>query len=777
MFYAHSTSVRDRSNWQRLADHLTVVGERAAANGEKFGLAATARLSGFAHDLGKYSLAFQARLDGATGRVDHATAGAREIMRAASGSAASRVLSELSAYAVAGHHAGLADRHGGAASLQHRLTHAEIPELDPVWRGEIVLASPGAFVPGAHPDGRPGFQYAFLGRMIFSALVDADRRDTEDHGVKTGQEPAKSRDWPVLAEHVDAMIERLDTYVAGLGSPDSDPGLKVIRHRVLAAAKARADGERGLYTLTVPTGGGKTLSVMRFALGHAARHRSSPERQHGIERIVVAIPFTSVIDQAAKILRSILGHEAVLEHHSAIEAASAREEQDIRERGEDREQKLQLAMEDWAAPIVVTTNVQLFESLFSHRPSRCRKLHNLANSIIVLDEAQTIPLRLLRPCLAALDELVRNYGCTIVLCTATQPAVARPQFKGGLDLGPDREIAPDPAGLHQAMRRATIEIASEKMSDSDLVTALDGVDQGFAIVNSRRHALALFRAAQREKLAGLVHLTTRQYAAHRRAIVEDIKRALDPRAPRPCRLVATSLIEAGIDLDFVAGWRAMAGLESLVQSAGRVNREGRRPREASVLTVFEPADAANRPPADVADLIADFRRMAANHEDLAHPDAIARYYAEVYWRRGADLDVLEVEEDGRRTRRRVLDCFSIDRTGTNFAYRTVGENFHMVEDRMVPVIVATEAKAQAALERLNRPNVSAGSVARDLQTFLVQVPERYRRRLIARGDVQYRRPDLFGDQFAVLETAKLYDDYVGLLWEEDAELGSEDTVI
>ena len=711
----------------------------------------------------------------------------------------SRCLSETLAYAVAGHHSGLPDRHGGPGSLEHRLQAAAIPDLDLAWTREIGLSAPGHPRLEVHPDGRDGFQLAFLGRMIFSTLIDADRRDTEEHAVATGQEERRDRNWPELPERVDAMIAALDAHVAGLARPGSDPALNAIRDRVLHTARERAEGARGLYTMTVPTGGGKTLSVLRFALGHAARHRRTTAEPRGIARIVVAIPFTTVTEQTAAILKAILGEDAVLEHHSAIEAGSAKDEERFREAGEDLDRRRRLAMEDWAAPVIVTTNVQLFESLFSHRPSRCRKLHNLANSVIVLDEAQTIPRRLLRPCLAALDELARNYGCTVVLCTATQPAVGRPGaegkpgLRGGLELGPEREIAPDPAHLHEAMRRATIRMPTAPMadgrpvgspmaapmSDDDLAAALASVEQGFVIVNSRRHALSLYRTAERSKLAGLVHLTTRQYAAHRRTIVAGIKAALDPNALRPCRLVATSLIEAGIDLDFAAGWRALAGLESLVQSAGRVNREGRRPREASVLTVFTPADTANAPSADVAGLIGDLGRMANKYPDLAHPDAVRAYFAEVYWRTDDELDVIEVAEDGRRVRRRVLDYFRSDplRPETDFAYRTVGEHFRMVEERMRPVIVARDEDARATLARLNRPNVSAGAVVRDLQAFVVQVPEADRARLIGVGHVQYRREDLFGDQFPVLETSRLYDSEVGLLWEADAQLGSNETII
>ncbi|NNM71291.1 CRISPR-associated helicase Cas3' [Enterovirga aerilata] len=765
MFFAHSTDRPDRSDWQPLAVHLTGVGAKASEFAAKFGAPKAALLAGLAHDLGKYSLAFQARLSGGKERVDHSTAGAREVVGATLPKAPWSWMAELVAYAIAGHHAGLPDRHGGRGSLEERLKAASIPEPDPAWAGEISLPAAG---PPRIPDPvkeRYPFQLAFLGRMIFSALVDADRRDTEEHAVATGQEEAKPRDRPLLSEQVDAMIARLDAHLARLSGRAPDDTLTGIRRRVLDAVTARAEGERGLYTLTVPTGGGKTLTATRFALGHARRWH--------LDRIIYAIPFTSVIEQTAAILKGIFGEELVLEHHSAIEFGSSEDERQFRERDESLGLKLRLAMEDWAVPVVVTTNVQLFESLFSHRPSRCRKLHNLANSVIILDEAQTIPLMKLRPCLAAIDELARNYGCTVVLCTATQPAIAAPDFGGGLHLGPERELAPDPAGLHEELRRAAIRIEPRPMTDGDLVAALASVEQGFVILNSRRHALAVYRAARQAGLEGLIHLSTRQYAAHRREIIAGIKR--DLADGRPCRLVATSLIEAGIDLDFRAGWRAMAGLESIVQSAGRVNREGRYAAEDSILTVFTPAVDQDTP-REIAGFIRDLGRMAREHSDLAHPDAIRAYFREVYFRTDAELDIIEVREDNGATRRSVLDSFRLSGSETNFAYRTVGENFRMVEDQGLPVIVARDEEASIALDRLGRPDASAGAAARLLQRYIVQVPQRSRQRMLDRGDVQFREHARFGEQFPVLAADLLYQDEFGLLWEDDAELGSEDTI-
>ncbi|HYP56862.1 MAG TPA: hypothetical protein VEQ35_01080 [Beijerinckia sp.] len=263
-------------------------------------------------------------------------------------------------------------------------------------------------------------------------------------------------------------------------------------------------------------------------------------------------------------------------------------------------------MEDWAAPVVVTTNVQLFESLLANKTSRCRKLHNLSNAVIVLDEAQTIPLPVLRPCVAALDELALNYGCTIVLCTATQPALMQPRFKDGFAGG--EELAPDPARLHDVLRRVTLRQAGT-MSDVEIIAALRQETQVLVIVNSRAHALALYRAAEAAGLEGVVHLSTRQIAADRREILGEVKQRLKDGAP--CRVLATSLVEAGVDLDFPRVWRTEAGLDQIAQAAGRCNREAKRPIEQSIVTIFKPAEA--KPPHEIEGFIGDMGRTAQNH--------------------------------------------------------------------------------------------------------------------------------------------------------------------
>ena len=745
-FFAHSLEDHDKQRWQPLAEHLRAVAEGAGGRAAKFGARNAAALAGLIHDLGKYSPTFQRRLEGASLKVDHSTAGAQLAVQLAA-KPDDRLIAQVLAHAVAGHHAGLPNTIGDEGSLDARLKR-EIDALDPSWRQEIAPVASG-LMPSAMSWGDKGsaaYRLGFFGRMVFSCLVDADFRDTEAFYC-AAEGRSVDRDWPQLPNIVGELIARFDAHMAKVTAAAKATAVNALRVEILRHVRSRASDSRGLFTLTVPTGGGKTLASLAFALEHAKRHH--------LERIVYAIPFTSVIDQTVAIFRQVLGEEVVLEHHASID--------ELHISGREARDKLRLAMEDWAAPVVVTTNVQLFESLHSNRPSRCRRLHNLAKSVIVLDEAQTIPLHVLRPCLAALDELARNYGCSVVLCTATQPAVAAPEFEGGLPLGPERELAPEPLRLHQQLKRVRLERLGDR-SDDKLIEALAGTAQGLVIVNSRAHALALYRKAVEAGLDGVMHLTTRQYAAHRLRILGDVRQRLAKR--KPCRLIATSLVEAGVDLDFPRVWRAEAGLDQIAQAAGRCNREGVRPVEESVVGVFRSTE--HKPPREIAQLTGDMARMAGKHADLLSPEAIRAYFGEVYWRKGEALD-----------RERILQAFRMDARELDFDYRRISEAFRMIESGLAPVIVAREtepreAKAREALAAL-RAGASAGAVARRVQPFIVQIPPKARDLLLTNGHA--RTVDGDCGEFVELVTASLYRDEVGLEWENADYLAVEDSII
>lgn len=757
MFYAHSTQNPDRSDWQGLANHLRAVAEEAACLGEPLGIARAARMAGLLHDVGKYASAFQRRLDGSDERADHSTAGAFLVRGDLNPvHAPDRIIAELIAYAIAGHHAGLPDMNNANGGLSERLKGFDPATLDPVWTSEITPETSGlcpAFL-GCKSGNTQAFRLAMLGRMIFSCLVDADYKDTEAFYDRI-EGRRRDRDWPSLQALLPDLIARLDAHMAGLAKTDTE--VNRLRQDILAHARGRTGDAPGLFTLTVPTGGGKTLASLAFALDHA--------KAHGLDRVIYVIPFTSIIDQTAQIFRDVLGEDLILEHHSAIEEESFA--------GREARDKLKLAMEDWAAPIVVTTNVQFFESLFAARASQCRKLHNIARSVIILDEAQTIPRKLMVPCVRAIDELAASYSCSIVLCTATQPALDARHFPAPAPTKPPhplalplegRELAPCPDDLAGRLERVRLRFAGP-MSNADLIAAQQETDQGLVIVNSRKHALALFREAKEAGLDGLIHLTTRQYAAHRREILAGVRARLE--RGRPCRVIATSLIEAGVDVDFPLVWRADAGLDQIAQAAGRCNREGRRDLEASVVTVFTAPDFP--PPAEINGLIGDRLRMEGKHDDLLSPKAIADYFGEMFWRLDAGLD-----------HHKVMAAFRINTYQsahvTDFAYRTVGENFRLIESGMAPVIVARDEKAKAAVRNLANGKIPSGAIARELQSYIVQVPPRAWALLMANGHVQLREEALRADQFAVLEANSLYVEEIGLIWEDADYLGLEECV-
>lgn len=756
IYFGHSGNCGDGSDWQRLDAHLLNVARLSSRFGEKTGLAHAAYIAGLFHDVGKYDPAFQAYIAGRGASVEHSTAGAQVLRDLAQGP--DKAMAEIIAYAILGHHAGLPDRDnatGGSFNLRigHPLRIAD------AWRKDLGddLA---ARISGMGEElrrfavkdrERQGFTLSFVGRMIFSCLVDADFKDTEAFYVSQGERQA-DRDWPLLQDLIPDFLARFEVHMARFSGRSVTSGkgreLNDLRAHILSQVRSKAEERTGLFTLTVPTGGGKTLASLGFALDHA--------KAHGHERIIYAIPFTSIIDQTAAIFRSVLGEEHVLEHHSNIdeEKFQARERRD----------KLKLAMEDWAAPVIVTTTVQLFESLFAARPSRARKLHNIANSVIVLDEAQTLPRPLLLPVMRALEELTERYGCSIILCTATQPALGKTDaFPFGLPLSPDRELAPDPENLARRLGRTRIRHAGA-MENDDLIAQLAECEQMLVIVNSRRHALDLYKQAQAAGLDGVMHLTTRQYAADRRTMLQEVHRRLKSGAP--CRLIATSLIEAGVDVDFPAALRAEAGLDQIIQAAGRVNREGTRPRDASLVTVFTPPQYA--PPCEIKGLIGDMKRIVDKHEDLTMPAAIADYFGEVYWRVGQE------GLDGKGIR----DRFNISKFNpnelTDFSYRQVGQDFRMIESGLVPVIIAIEDEAKDWVGKLNVEAVSSGLLARKLQAFSVQVPPKARERLRACGHVEFLATELRGDQFAVLKKDSLYRDGLGLIWEDAEYLAAED---
>lgn len=762
-WFAHSGSLVDTSDWQPLKSHLNQVALLAAQSAQVFGASDLAYLVGLLHDLGKYSAEFQARLNGDPARADHATAGAKVVVEHIVKVMGPQYmpLAKLLAFAIAGHHAGLAngvDEGFGRSTLEQRLILKfgdRIPALNEIWTKEISLPRTLA-IPALkqhHPATKyQGFSSSFITRMLFSCLIDADRIDTENYTRSLeGKDPLTS-DSPSITN----LQGQLSEYLQKLSKSAKPTEVNAIRQHILVHAREQAKLPRGLFSLTVPTGGGKTLTSLAFGLDHAAKHQ--------LRRVIYVIPFTSIIEQTADVFRTVMGEfkNAVLEHHSAFDRDKLPEEfkKSSKPRQADYRDKLRLAMESWDAPIVVTTAVQFFESLFSDRPSQCRKLHNIAGSVIVLDEAQTLPLKLLRPIMAAIDELALNYGCSVVLCTATQPALKEnDEFHNGFQNV--KEIAPNPTELFERLRRTQIRPIGEQ-NDDELIAHLRGQTQVLMIVNNRRHARELFDAIAKEE--GAYHLTTAMCAEHRSQKLKEIRQRL--KDGQACRLVATSLIEAGVDVDFPTVYRAEAGLDSIAQAAGRCNREGRRSLEDSQVFIFQSSKWET--PSELAQLAAPMRSILRTHKgDVLAPEALKIYFQQVYYAKGADLDHHQILKQIRTTE------------ACDFPFQNIARDFRMIDSNMLPIIVPLDAVAKENLHLLRHlpENMSVGTPSKKLQRYLVQVPEKAFAQLLKSGAIEVIAPEKFGNQFYELVAQSLYSLIAGLNFSDPVAVSAESVVI
>ncbi|MCS7268198.1 MAG: CRISPR-associated endonuclease Cas3'' [Geminicoccaceae bacterium] len=730
--FAHARADRLEQDWHDLAAHLEETATRAAAFAEAFDSADWAAIAGLWHDLGKYDPEFQRYLRRVAGPDAHLEDdGSERTRRGPEHSIAGAVLAldrlgegagRALAFVVAGHHAGLPDWTGATGgALEHRLKRArERDVLGRVRRG----GAPAALLDRAPPAPgricervcRPERQ-AFWIRMVFSALVDADFLDTERF-----MDPERAAARP-NGVSIEALRRILDRYLEELSARAPSTPVNRLRAEVLRACRDRARDTPGLFTLTVPTGGGKTLSSLAFALAHACAH--------GLRRVVYAIPYTSIIEQTADVFRDVFRDrpEVVVEHHSNL--APERETTATR-----------LASENWDAPIVVTTTVQLFESLFAAKPSRCRKLHNLARSVVVLDEAQLLPVDHLRPILFALDELVARYGTTVVISTATQPALSSREGFKGLS-APARELAPDPEALRRRMRRTRFELLQElqPITWPDLAARLRAERRVLAIVDRRDAARELAALMPEDTF----HLSALMCPAHRSAVLGAIRAAL-AEPERPVRVVSTQLVEAGVDLDFPVVFRAVAGLDSIAQAAGRCNREGHLADFGRVV-VFRPP---TEPPPGILRIAAEIgRKLLTALPDPLAQEAFERYFRELYWSRGERLDSAQL-----LTGEKLLA-----RPDLAFAFRTAAERFRMIPDEQVPVLVPWAEGRHLAGEIAARATAGAGlrALLRRAQRFLVGVYRRTASAMLRAGAVRELVPGLLW-----LEDARLYDERFGL---------------
>jgi CRISPR-associated endonuclease/helicase Cas3 len=703
---------------QGLYDHLRVTAEKATAFAASFASVDWAWNAGLLHDLGKADVLFQAYIRRENGlddpeydgigkdRVNHSSAGAAfaEDQFNQPNIPIGRALS----YIAAGHHAGLPDwfpADTGNAALQNRLIEGRT-------NLQRILPLAKALAPQLHSIIKPPSfvkpdNFHLWVRMLYSCLVDADFLDTETF-MNRSQGQARAG-FKSLAELKDVF----DKYMLNKSGKTSKTILNATRQEILEACRSAAQQPQGLFSLTVPTGGGKTLSSMAFALDHAVRHNKC--------RIIYAIPYTSIIEQTVEIFSDIFGAENIVEHHSNLDP-------------EKETQRSRLASENWDAPIIITTNVQFFESLFAYRSSRCRKLHNIVNSIVILDEAQLLRPELLTPCADALNILTRHYDVTIVLSTATQPALP------GIDI--PREIIVDPAGLYSRLRRTHIispQAIEAPMQWQALALKLREHQQVLCVVNSRRDCYDLFKLMPE----GTIHLSALMCGEHRSVVIREIKHRLNNSDP--IRVISTQLIEAGVDIDFPVVYRALAGLDSIAQAAGRCNREGRLNADGQLgqVHVFVPPKPAPRGLLHKGE--STTRELLSLPDfDLQTPESYRSYFSCFY---------AKVNDTGTRFR----EWLTPDDSSTLAVhFRTAAQNFRFIDDQEQQPVIVRYGRSEMLIGTLQRigPN---RILMRQLQRYIVNLPARMANLMLEDG-----RLEEIGPGILVQSNLSIYDSLVGL---------------
>ena len=716
-YLAHVRLAAD-GNWQvhPLEEHLKAVGQLAGQHAAQFGGADWAQLAGLWHDLGKYATEFQRRiksvsgydpdahLEGSVGRVDHSTAGALHAVEQFG------VHGRTLAYLIAGHHAGLPDWHAGetgGAALNVRLddkSHLKRALSQPIPQ-EILSQTKPTSPPVGKSDG-----FALWVRMLFSCLVDADFIDTEafmDEG-----KAAQRAGYPAVEE----LLQRFNSHMTEKFSGAEPTHVNRLRAEVLHQCREKANDAPGLFSLTVPTGGGKTLSSLAFALQHAA--------QHEMCRVIYVIPYTSIIEQTANIFRGIFP-DAVIEHHSNLDP------------DKDTTAKGRLASENWDAPIIVTTNVQFFESLFAARTSRCRKLHNIVNSVVVLDEAQLLPPEFLQPILMAMNLLAQHYGVTFVLSTATQPALNSRSgfgwtFKGLNDV---REIVSNPDALYRDLERVTVELPEDlhqPQSWDEIAERVQRHESVLAVVNSRTDARELHRRLSKDT----VHLSALMCGEHRSRVIADIKQRLKDGGA--VRVVSTQLVEAGVDVDFPVVYRALAGLDSIAQAAGRCNREGKL--ERGQVFVFVPPKPA--PPGHLRHAAeTTVSLLFESRENPLRRELFQSYFEQLYWK-APSLDKQGIE-----------GLLKANGQG-EVQFRTAAQRFQLIDESGYRSILVRYGDSSALIGSLKKEGPKRW-LMRKLQRYAVSLPDYQFKKLLDNGDLSEVHPGMFAQTADALYHADL----------------------
>lgn len=639
----------DGDRAQSIKDHLQGTADLAEEFAAKFGKSDWGYCCGMLHDIGKYSQEFQRKIhENLNIQVDHSTAGAK-------------VCNELGGYywlltyCIAGHHAGLPDlgRKGLPSSLLGRLEKMLCDYS--AFEKEIKISQITTPPITMDPEKDPHFALSVFIRMLYSCLVDADFLDTERF-MSNGTIQRDS------GECMEVLLDKLYNRISDWLENRDDITIDGRRSEILRNCLEMGKSPKGLFHLTVPTGGGKTVASLAFALQHAVEHH--------MDRVIYVIPYTSIIEQNAQVFREILGNENVLENHSNVDY----------EISEDFK-PMQLATENWDKPVVVTTNVQFFESLYANKSSKCRKLHNIVNSVIIFDEAQMLPPNYLKPCMAMIEELLQQYGTSVVLCTATQPALQ--QFLPEKYVA--RELCPRRDEQFRFFERVTYQNI-DTVTEEEMAEKLQQEWHTLCIVNTRKRAQRLYERLQGE---GVYHLSTTMYPAHRRRVLAEIRERLDDKKGKKCIVISTSLVEAGVDLDFTSVYRELAGVDSIIQAAGRCNRNGDRGKEDSIVRIFRWNERENV--SGQRQQIDTTQNLLAEGRDITALDNITEYFRRLYRIKGESLDM-----------KKILEKFD----GGDYEFATAAKDFKLIEENTVTIYIDQEPEAKALLQEIRQQGLT-----------------------------------------------------------------------
>jgi CRISPR-associated endonuclease/helicase Cas3 len=721
----------DNGQWaepQLLEDHLRETADLAAEFASEFDSREWGYALGMSHDSGKATHEWLDYLRGksgyeeasseAPGRVDHSGPGAKlaeEVF--------GKVIGRLLSYCIAGHHTGLPDWLGSQASLAFRLQNSSTKNISDELKAALPEICP------KNPPWRfynKGLDISLWMRMLFSCLIDADRLNTEEY--MNSQQSIEREGYSTIAE----LHKRFNNYMTTKTQRPQgfyDKQVYESRQQVLEDCRKAAKMESGLFSLTVPTGGGKTLSSMAFALKHA--------ELYGKRRIIYVIPYTSIIEQNAQVFRDVFGDDEIVEHHSSLDE----DETTVRSR---------LAAENWDAPIIVTTSVQFFESLFAAKTNRCRKLHNMVNSVVILDEAQLVPTDYLEPILETIHLLVEHYQVTFVVCTATQPVFEkRKKYSSfpGLPEGSIREIIHDVSGLYKNLERVEVECPKDmsvSLEWKDLAEKLSGYNQVLCIVSDRKSCRELYALMPK----GTYHLSALMCAQHRSDVIAEIKDKLG-KGESIC-VISTQLVEAGVDIDFPVVYRALAGLDSIAQAAGRCNREGKLnvTGELGKVVVFK---APRKAPAGILRKASETAELMISQcpKNLIDRSVFPDYFSELYWK------VNSLDSKG------VMKLLKPDFPDFGIQFRTAAEAFKIINDANQRSILVPYGEGEKWIDLLKNSEIPIKKLLRKLQRYTINIYSDQFRNLQNRGSLKEIIPGIFA-----LNNTVEYNNEIGLLIDE-----------